>query len=184
MKLKMESLYGLTYEVLDLKKLDIAFKIQKETWPDDPDYQDLYDKAVNTKDDNCFFLVYDKGKLIGLTGVDVFSEYPDTIWLDWFTILPEHRRHGYGEKVLRDTIEYCKKLNRYNTFRVETTYYESRPALFLYDKVMQLKGDYTIEDTDGVKTDTIIYSYSLNGKLEPWNNKYLGLREYYDNLNR
>lgn len=178
----MESLYNLKYEILNLKNLDMAFKIQKETWPDDPDYDDLYDKAVNTEDDNCFFLVYDKDILIGITGVDVFSEYPDTIWLDWFTILPEFRKNGYGKKVLLDTIEYCKKLNRFNTFRIETTYYENRPALFLYDKVMQSKEDYTIEDTDTIKNNTIIYSYALKGKLTLWNNKYLGLMEYYDNL--
>lgn len=169
---------------MDSHNLNLAYKIQKETWPDDPDYEDLYDKAINTKDNNCFFLVYNNDELIGLTGVDVFEEYPDTIWLDWFTILPEHRRKGFGEKVLIDTIKYCKDLNRYDTFRVETTYYEKRPALFLYDKVMQLKEEYTIEDTAKKKNNTLIYSYSLNGKLEPWNNRFLGLREYYDNLNR
>ncbi len=179
----MESLYDLKYEILNLENLDMAFKIQKETWPSDPDYNDLHDKAVNTWDDNCFFLVYDKESLIGITGVDVFKEYPDTIWLDWFCILPEHRRKGYGEKVLKDTIQYCKKIDRYNTFRVETTYYESRPALFLYDKVMMMKEDYIAEDTDTLKNNTLIYSYLLKGKLEPWNNRYLGLCEYYDNLN-
>ncbi len=179
----MKSLYNLKYEILNLKNLDIAFKIQKETWPDDPDYEDLYDKAINKEDNNCFFLVYDKNVLVGITGVDVYDKYPDTIWLDWFTILPEHRRKGYGKKVLLDTIYYCKKLNRYNYFRVDTTYYENRPALILYDKVMQLKEDYTIEDTENYKNNFIIYSYSLNGKLEPWNNKYLGLKDYYDKCN-
>ncbi len=180
----MKSLYNLTYEIVNLENLDIAFTIQKETWKDDVDYNDLYEKATNTKDDNCFFLVYDNDTLIGLTGVDVYEEYKETIWLDWFTILKEHRRKGYGEKVLRDTIQYCIALKVYDTFRVETTYYESRPALFLYDKVMQMKEDYTAEDTKTSKTDTLIYSYLLNEnkKLEPWNNKYLGLREYYDNL--
>lgn len=175
----MESLYNLKYEIVNLKNLEIAYTIQKETWPNDPDYEDLYDKATNTKDDNCFFLVYNEDELIGITGVDVYREYPKTIWLDWFTILPQHRNKGYGKKVLLDTIQYCKNLNRYDTFRVETTYYENRPALFLYDKVMQLKENYTIEDTETIKNNTIIYSYSLNGKLELWNNRYLGLVEYY-----
>jgi len=176
----MKSLYNLKYEMLTLKNLDIAFQIQKETWPNDPDYKDLYDKAINTRDDNCFFLVYDKETLIGITGVDVNDRYTDTIWLDWFTILKEHRRKGYGRKVLLDTIQYCKKLNKYAFFRIDTTYYEKRPALILYDKVMQLRENYTIEDTKDDKNNFIIYSYGLKGKLEPWNNKYLGLRSYYD----
>ena len=57
--------------------MDIAFKIQKETWPDDPDYEDLYDKAINKEDNNCFFLVYDKNVLVGITGVDVYDKYPE-----------------------------------------------------------------------------------------------------------
>lgn len=94
----MKALYGLKYIKLDLNNLNLAYEIQRTTWPDDPDYDDLYDKAVNTKDDNCFFLVYDHEVLIGITGVDVFEEYPETIWLDWFTILPEHRKKAMVKK--------------------------------------------------------------------------------------
>ena len=178
----MKSLYNLKYEILNLKNLDIAFKIQKETWPDDPDYNGLYEKATNTKDDNCFFLVYDKNTLIGITGIEIYDKYSDTVWLDWFTILPEYRRKGYGEKVLLDTINYCKKLNRFSFFRLDTTYYKNRPALFLYDKIMHLREDYTIEDTKDCKNNFLIYTYCLNGELKPWNNKFLGLRSFYDKL--
>ncbi len=178
----MKSDFGLTYKIVDLNNLNTAYEIQMNTWPDDKDYNDLYDKAINTKDDNCMFLVYDKDILVGLTGVDVFEEYPDTIWLDWFTVLEKYRRKGYGEKILLDTIKYCKDLTKYSAFRVETTYYENRPALFLYDKVMQIKEDYTIEDTANKKNNTIIYSYGLKGKVQSWNNRFLGLREYYDKL--
>lgn len=180
----MKSLFGLTYVQMNLDNMGLVYEIQKQTWPDTPDYDNLYDKAINTLDDNCFFLVYVKNSLIGITGVDVFREYPDTIWLDYFTILPEYRRRGYGEKVLLDTIEYCKKLNRYKSFRIEVTYYNDRPALFLYDKIMKIKEDYTIEDNENIKTQTLIYTYPLDGKLELWNNKYLGLGEYYNNLNK
>ncbi len=46
---------------------------------------------------------------------------------------------------------------------------------------MQTKENYTIEDTDTEKQNTLIYSYSLKGNLELWNNRYLGIKEYYDN---
>ncbi len=179
---EVKSQYGLNYVLLDKNNLNFAYEIQKNTWSNEPDYENLYDKAINTKDDNCFFLIYTDKDLIGITGVDVFREYPDTIWLDYFTILPAYRRKGYGEKVLKDTINYCKKLNRFRYFRIETTYYKDRPALFLYDKVMPMKENYTKEDTDTLKNNTIIYSYSLHGKLKLWNNKYLGLKKYYDRL--
>lgn len=178
----MYSLYNLEYEIMSQENLEKVYEIQKNTWPDAPDYENLRDKAINTKDDNCFFLIYDQNHLIGITGVDVYREYKDTIWLDYFTILPEYRRRGYGKKVLLDVINYCKSLKRYNAFRIETTYYKNRPALLLYDEVMQIKEEYTIEDTKTKKTNTIIYSYSLNGNLKPWNNKYLGLNDYYNKL--
>ena len=178
----MKSKYNLTYVQINKDTIDIAFDIQKSIWKEDPDYNDLYDKAVHPLDDNCFFLVYDQEKLIGITGVDVYREYPDTIWLDWFAILPQFRKMGYGKKVLLDTINYCKRLKRYKSFRIDTTYYKDRPALFLYDKVMHYKEKYTKEDTKDDKMQTLIYTYTLNGELEPWDNKYLGLREYYNSL--
>lgn len=176
----MKSKFGLIYKILTKDNLSLAFHIQKSIWTDDPDYQDLYDKATNTSSDNCFFLVYDKEILIGITGVDTYLEYPDTIWLDWFAVLPEHRKKGYGEKMLLDTIAYCKNLKKYVFFRIDTTYYKDRPALFLYDKIMHLKENYTIEDTKNKKNNFLIYTYSFNGIVEPWNNRYLGLRNYYD----
>lgn len=179
----MISQYGLKYIPVDLNNLEIAYKIQKEQWPDDPDYNDLYDKAINTKDNNIEFLVYNDDILIGITGVGEEENCNDSIWLDWFTILPQYRRNGFGKKVLLDTIEYCKKLNKYKYFRLDTTYYENRPALFLYDKIMDLREDYTIEDTEECKNDYLIYTKGLNCKPEFWNNRYLGLNEYYDTCN-
>lgn len=178
----MKSNYSLKYEILNNENLDIAYEIQKKIWPEDPDYEDLYDKVLHTEDDNCFFLVYDNDNLIGITGVGVNNKYPSTIWLDWFAVLPMYRRKGYGEKILLDVIAYCKSLKRFKDFRLDTTYYENRPALFLYDKIMHLREEYTIEDTENCKNNYIIYSYALDGELEPWNNRYIGLNEYYDNL--
>ena len=64
----MKSQFDLEYVKLNLNNLDLAYKIQKDTWPDDPDYDDFYDKATNTSLDNCFFLVYHDSNLIGITG--------------------------------------------------------------------------------------------------------------------
>lgn len=176
----MDSKFGLNYVPVTLKNLDLAYKIQKEQWPYDPDYQDLYDKAINTTDDNIEFLVYENDILIGITGVDVYQKYKDSIWLDWFTILAQFRGRGLGKKVLLDTIDYCKTLKKYKNFRIDTTYYEDKIAIILYDKVMDLKEDYTVEDTDEKKYEYLIYTKGLNSKAKLWNNKYLGLQEYYN----
>lgn len=176
----MLSRFGLKYIPVDLENLKLAYKIQKEQWPEEPDYNDLYDKAINTTSDNIEFLVYNNETLIGITGVDVIGKFRDSIWLGWFTILPKYRRNGFGKKVLLDTIEYCKGLNKYNNFRIDTVYYEDRPSLFLYDKIMDLREDYTCEDTNEYKNNFLIYTKGLNSEPEPWNNRYLGLKKYYD----
>ena len=51
--------------------MDIAFKIQKETWPDDPDYDDLYDATedeVIPYIDKTFQFIQDMEKLIVFKG--------------------------------------------------------------------------------------------------------------------
>ena len=91
------------------------------------------------------------------------------------------RQKGFGKKILLDTIEYCKKLNKYEYLRLDTTYWEGRPAILLYDKVMTFKEKYTIEDKE-TSNNWWIYTYSLKGKKEFWNNKYLDLSNYYDEI--
>lgn len=170
---------NLNYKKIDKNNIELAYKVQKSIWPDDPDYDNFLDKINNPSDDNISWLVYDNKNLIGITGVYTEDIDKESIWLDWFAILPQYRKKGYGEKVLLDTINYCKKLNRYLYFRLDTTYYENRPALFLYDKIMDLREEYTKEDTEERKYNYLIYTYALNGKIKPWNNRYLGLNEYY-----
>lgn len=171
---------NLKYEKIDKKNINIAYEIKKNIWPEDPDYNSFLDKIENSSDDNISWLVYDNKEIIGITGIYVEDEDNESIWLDWFAILPQYRQKGYGKRVLLDTIDYCKKLNKYLYFRVDTTYYENRPALFLYDKVMDLREDYTAEDTDEKKHEYLIYTYALKGEVKPWNNRYLGLNEYYE----
>lgn len=170
----------LSYKKVNKDNIEMAYTIQKSIWPEDPDYNGFLNKVNNPSDDNINWLVYDNNEIIGITGVYVEDEDNESIWLGWFAILPQYRKKGYGEKVLLDTIDYCKKLNRYLYFRIDTTYYENRPALFLYDKIMDLCEKYTAEDTDEKKYNYLIYTYGLKGEVKPWNNRYLGLNEYYD----
>ncbi len=175
----MKSLSDLDYKVVDKNNIELAYNIQKSVWPEDPDYNDFLDKVNNTSSSNASWLVYHDDNVIGLTGVYTEDIDDKSIWLDWFCIIPQYRGNGYGEQVLLDTINYCKKLE-YLYFRVDTTSYENRPAIFLYDKVMDLREDYTIEDTEEEKNQYLIYTYALKGKVKPWNNRYLGLNEYYE----
>ena len=65
--------------------------------------------------------------------------------------------------------------------RLDTTYWDGRPAISLYDSIMTFKEMYDAEDTD-FSHNWWIYTYSLKGKREHWNNRIIGLSEYYNNL--
>lgn len=170
----------LSYKKVDNNNYKIAFNIQKQLWPDETDLRNFIDKANDTREDNISFIVYLDEKPIGITGVYKEDIDDDSLWLDWFGILHEYRGRGYGKKVLLDTIDYCKKLNNYEYLRLDTIYWDGRPAIYLYDNVMTFKEKYTKENNDDFK-NCWIYTYSLNGKNELWNNRFLGLTDYYLN---
>lgn len=170
------------YIKMDSSNFELAYQIQKSIWIEDPDYQCFYDKAMTpTLYDTCF-LIYFGDDLIGITGAYIEDCDSETIWLDWFGILPEYRGNGLGETVLLDTIHYCQSFKEFKYFRLDTTYYENRPAIGLYDKIMDLREEYTIEDTEVLKHQYLIYTYDLKrtGDIQPWNNRYIGLSDYYD----
>lgn len=168
------------YKRITQENFWIAYQIQKVIWPEEPDLQNFIDKSQSIVDDNVSFLVFIDDKVIGITGIYTEDIDDESIWLDWYGVLPEFRGKGYGEKILLDTIEYCRKLKKYNYLRLDTTYLEGRPAINLYDKIMTFKEKYTIEDND-IPNNWLIYTYSFNGDKKLWNNKYLGLSEYYEN---
>lgn len=171
----------LKYIQVTNENLEIAYNIQKNEWKDNPDRQNFIDKANKVKEDYISFIVYRKDIPIGITGVYTEEMDKDTIWLDWFCVVPEYRKMGLGEQILRDTIEYAKKLGGFLYFRAETNYWKGRPAVSLYDKVMSVKEFYTAENKNADKP-ILIYTYNFTEKSELWNNRYLGLNEYYSNL--
>lgn len=172
---------NITYKKVTLENYEVAFDIQKTLWPSDPDYNDFLNKALHPDDDNVSFIVYLENIPIGITGVYTEEIDKKTIWLDWYGILHKYRKKGIGKQVLLDTIAYCKKLQKYDYFRLDTTYYPHRPAIYLYDSIMTFKEKHTIEDTD-IKHNYLIYTYCFSNKKKLWNNRYLGLTKYYDSL--
>lgn len=169
------------YIQLTNENLEIAYNIQKEQWDDFPDKQNFINKANNPQKDYISFIAYYNDMPIGITGVYTEPIDKDSIWLDWFCVVPEYRKMGFGEQILVDTIEYAREIGKFLYFRVETNYWKGRPAVVLYDKVMSVKELYTAENKNADKP-TLIYTYNFTDKCELWNNRYLGLNEYYDNL--
>lgn len=176
-----DSTINLEYVKIDKDNFEIGYNIQKQIWEDEPDYENFKSKANSNDADNMSWLVFYNNMPIGITGVFTEDFDEETIWLDWYGILPEYRKQGLGKKILLDTIEYCKKLDKYEYLRLDTTYWDGRPAISLYDSVMTFKEKYDAEDTE-ISHNWWIYTYSLKGKKEHWNNRIIGLSEYYNNL--
>lgn len=173
----------LVYREVDASNIDLAVKIQHQVWPHEPVKQYYIDKPLYPEGgSNVSWIVYYGHAPIGITGVSIYDpdelgydEYK-SIWMDWFAILPEFRGRGFGKQVLLDTIEYCRKLGRFEYFRLDTTFDEDRPAIGLYDRVMQYNEPYTAEDTPSHPRHCRIYSYSLHSApMKPWNNQPLEL---------
>ncbi len=180
----MQSQTGeLTYKKVDKNNLQFALSVQHRVWPNEDVDEDYLAKPLYPEDDsNVSWLVYHDDKIVGLTGVFTFDpdepgyDQGETIWMDWFAILPEFRRHHFGVQVLQDTIEYCRQLERFKYFRLDTTYFPGRPAVLLYDKVMSLREEYVAEDTQSKKQNYLIYSCSLSGSpIKPWDNRFLAI---------
>lgn len=178
----MQSKYGLEYRLVDDSNWREAFNIQQNEWPDCPDEAEFSKKVAGCREDDRDFLVYKDGEIIGITGVtaDAEDRKQSTIWMSWFTVVPKERGNGYGEAILRDTIDYCRSLKRYDFFRIDTDYGETRPSTCLYKKVMDMGEPYTAEDTPERKLGYYIFSTALGEKpVEAWGNKPLGLFDYY-----
>lgn len=180
----MTSAFGLTYARVDQSNWETAADLQAAEWPDYPDRKRFKNVADSPRDDFCAFLAYKDGELVGLTGVSGYEteEGKDTsIWMGWFVVAPEMRGKGFGKAILLDTIAYAKSLDRFDYFRIDTDYDPDRPAIHLYEKYMELGEPYTAEDTETEKQGYYIYSTGLKKPVVPWNNRFLGLNDYYDN---
>lgn len=179
----------LHYAKVTADNLSLALQIQGIVWPRNPVDRDYLLKADDADDANVSWLVYRDAPLsldhlIGLTGVFTYDPdepgYDDgeSIWMDWFAVLPHSRRQGFGAQILRDTISYAQSLNRFSYFRLDTTDFPGRASTKLYDQVMAIREDYTGETyAEGYRG--LVYSCSLgNFPVKPWDNHRLGLKLY------
>lgn len=187
----MQSQTGeLTYQKVDFNNLPLLLEIYHRVWPRKAPHPDYLAKPKYPDDDtNVSWIVYHNNSAIGIVGVYNFDpdepgyDQGESIWMDHFAILPEFRRHGFGKQVLLDTINYCRSLNRFKYYRLDTVYFDGRPALALYDQLLPLREEYTAEDTLDKKQHYLIYSYSLDSSpIKPWDNHFLGLGDSQNDL--
>ncbi len=171
----------LKYEKVNLENLEIAYQIQASEWPEERDYNNFVETAKLDDDKNVNFIVYCDNKPIGITGVYTEDMDKRTMWLNWYCVVPSARGKGFGKQILLDTIEYCKKFEDIDYFRIDTTFNIKRASSRLYLQVMDIIEKYTAEDDENYKSGNYICSKRLKPEIDyiPWNNKNLHLRDYY-----
>lgn len=163
---------------VDNENLDLAYKIQKEIFPDEPDYLFLKRAVDSDKNELNHYIAYVDGRPVGITGTYTEKCDQDSIWLSWFGVLPNERRKGYGKEMLLATLNICKALP-YKFFRCYTSFIANASAQPLYQSIFQICEKYQNRDDETYNDSLLIYSMSLcNEKVPYWNNKYMGVKEY------
>lgn len=104
---------------------------------------------------NYYVLEADK-KIIGISGLYYDYEDPkDIMWIDYFAVLPEFQKQGFGTKMLGNLFDICKKKKvrmlcvftdkeaalrfyKKNGFKVcgkIEKYYKNKPRIWLYKNI-------------------------------------------------
>ena len=175
------------FEKVTNNNLELAIEVQRNIFPNEDGTINLkicadpslvkkyYGKKENFRQIFVSWICKDdEYKPIGITGIYSYFEYPQDAWLSWFGVLPEHRELGYGERILKWTMNKSKKLG-FNNLRLYTDLKDNFKAVELYKKIEMIKEPYTVEEIDG---DIFIFSKSLiSDKTEQFGNHILFLKE-------
>ena len=170
----------LRFVELSMHNLKIATDIESKIFPDSNAYY-IYKQKVEGKLNNYFstYIAYLRDIPIGILGLYEIPDYSDTIWLNWFGILPEYRHKGYGKQMLDFIIEQAKTHNK-DFLRLYTSEIYNNSASDFYKKHMDLQEDYYNDQESNKefikKIKPKIYGKSLNDNEIPlWNNKFIDI---------
>ena len=163
----------LKYVEVTMQNILLATQIEMEIFPNQCGYLSYY-KAIQNGEP--YFLAYLDDNAIGITGLYKEERLGEanTCWLGWYGLLPQYRKLGLSKTILLDSIEEAKKRG-YDTFRLYTSARNCPDACILYDKVMDIGEDYTLEEPEVQRR--VYYKSLTDNKVTPWNNRYLYLTE-------
>lgn len=158
--------------------LELAYEIQKKIFPDSPDALHMKMSVLENVPYFKFWIVYSNSTPIGISGIYTVNCDPESIWLNWFGILPNFRRQGFGKKMLLKTIEKCLELEYFRYFRLHTSEYYNPNAIPLYNEVMDIKESYNNKKDENFNNTALVYSLSLDGTpVTLWDDRYMEIKE-------
>ena len=157
--------------------IDCALSIQQGLFPGESaraNYEDNLDPASGYE----YYMIRDGGTCVGITGIYVCPEDPDSAWLGWFGIIESRRRKGLGTKALR-MFEEAAAAGGKRFARIYTDAENNDAAIAFYAANGYTREPYMNPgDPACLKYRTLIFSKSLTpGDFVPWNNRSIHLTE-------
>jgi len=164
---------------VDENNFELAIEAQAKIFPKEksPEQVVLGLKTKNPTNYICF----EDDVLVGIFGFYYDEMLPDHVLLNWYGIVPERRRLGFGRKLLLKAIEYAKMTGR-KYLTVWTGKEENRIAVELYEKVGFEIADYCCaEDVEKLKAmgdlaEYVVCVYPLTSKKDPIDFEHLNLQ--------
>ena len=166
--------------MLDLKlitseNLDYAVNVENEIFPE-YNAKNNYIASIKNSNQSQFFLIFDKERCVGITGIYSYKNDSDNAWLGFFGIKEEYRDKGYGRKSLKLTEEYAKSAG-FKYMRLFTDKLDNEKAIAFYEANGYSFEDYVC-DKEELKNEfnVVIGSKSLHKEEVPlWDNKFINL---------
>lgn len=168
--LKFIKLYKDNYEkVLSIKHF--AFPESNS----DEDYLKYFNNEVKAN----YYLLEMDGNPCATIGWYDFDERNENAFVGWFAVLPDYQNKKIGTRALEYIINEVKSLG-YQYLRVYTDKVVNYVSTKLYDKMFDIKEEYTYPDKIGKTGNFIVYTKFLTDKQESWNNTPLNEDGNYD----
>lgn len=125
------------------------------------------------------YLVYFKNKPIGVIGLyEEDYKTKDEVWVDWFGVLPEYRKHGFGTQMFLEVINQAQQMGK-KILRLVTYSKWNVKAQGIYKRTMKKEEYYNNVQEDQYyirQGKPKIFSLNLTDtNLTSWGNQYLDI---------
>ena len=146
---------------------------------------DCFKQSLTTV--NLAYWIYSlKGEPVGMSGMYVEDADLTSAWLGWFGVLPQYRKMGIGEAILKwhehmvgQSVFHCKdeKLIAGRGFTHSRLYtdVDNMAAIRFYKKHGYIQEEYRgpVPDEVSKTGKVLLFSKALQGKFEPWGDRHL-----------
>ena len=157
--------------------LDLALEIQHELFPN-YSARINYEESLSGITDYKYYLIFQGGNCVGISGIYSLDTDPESAWLGWFGIRTPYRSKGLGSQAL-SLFEQTAVKRGFKYARLYTDKFDNETAITFYQANGYTAEDYENPDDPASKEyPVLIFSKALgNNPPVPWNNRFMGLTD-------